>query len=130
MKKPESIKNLKSITVNSSKEAWSKVEITVDLYDATKRACYTIYRSFNRESGCIDYEGGHISCLGTSIELNFEDGYEAAAADKTAKRIAELEAENEALRKRIADLEDEAERAEAWSIAQQMTIANHSRCGW
>ena len=59
-------------------------------------------------------------------------------------RIAELEAlysstsqemtkeikKNAKLEKRVAELEAEAERAEAWNTAQQMTIANHSHRGW
>jgi hypothetical protein len=52
--------------------------------------------------------------------------------DKTNNEceIGELKAEVENLKARIAELEAEAERAEAWSIAQQMTIANHSHRGW
>ena len=44
--------------------------------------------------------------------------------------IEELKAEVENLKAQIAELKAEAERAEAWNIAQQMTIANHSRRGW
>ena len=44
--------------------------------------------------------------------------------------LDELQRENEDLKAQIAELKAEAERAEAWNIAQQMTIANHSRRGW
>ena len=44
--------------------------------------------------------------------------------------LDELQRENEGLKAQIAELKAEAERAEAWNIAQQMTIANHSRRGW
>ena len=44
--------------------------------------------------------------------------------------IEELKAEVENLKAQIAELKAEAERAEAWNIAQQMTIANHSHRGW
>lgn len=46
--------------------------------------------------------------------------------------IEELKAEVENLKAQIAELKAEAERAEAWSIAQQMTIASYSYShrGW
>ena len=39
--------------------------------------------------------------------------------------LDELQRENENLKTQIAELKTEAERAEAWNIAQQMTITNH-----
>ena len=44
--------------------------------------------------------------------------------------IEELKAEVENLKAQIAELKAEAERAEAWNIAQQMTITSHNHRGW
>ena len=117
MKKPESIKNLKSITVKTRAQAWQKVG---ELFPATEwdrraseNAGYDIYK------GWLDNSGSYIADLNSSIEINYLDGdayfetfkiwIDTSSLMESALREAQitnklLEKEIEALKAQIAEL--------------------------
>lgn len=125
MKKPESLKGLRSIKVQSEWEAWLKVDelfATDYLKDdvASENAGYPIYRS------TLHGEYSWISNLGCGLELNFSDGDEYFESFKIW--IAPQQTVEEMLAARISKLESEVKELNE-SLASAQCVIRSLRKG-
>ena len=142
MKKPESLRNTNIIAVYSKDDAWELINeifpvgfeqnepsskaTGAPVYLSKKRSEHSTIVD-NGDSLCIHFEDtGHYQ---TYLRINIVKSI-FTHGEHLVRENKKLKAEVENLKARIAELEAEAEHAEAWNIAQRMTITSHNHRGW